>query len=104
MPEPQKDKNYNYVLAASAAFYATVREMTFSKDTISRFEKESYAPFKDMLDETTYNNSIEFGKSVSAGIMERAKADHYKETRAWKNILAATRRKMGPLPRITSME
>ena len=34
------------------------------------------------LDETTYNNSIEFGKAVSAGIMARAKADNYKETRA----------------------
>lgn len=82
MPEPQKDKKYNYVLAASAAFYTTVREMTFSKDTISKFEKETYAPFKDLLDETTYNNSIEFGKAVSAGIMGRAKADNYKETRA----------------------
>ena len=46
MPEPQKDKKYNYVLAASAAFYTTVREMTFSKDTISKFEKETYAPFR----------------------------------------------------------
>src|SRR5688572_2908268 len=82
MPEPQKDKKYNFVLAASAAFYTTMREMTFSKDTISKFEKETYAPFNDMLDENTYNNSIEFGKKVSAGIMERAKADHYKETRA----------------------
>ena len=45
MPEPQKDKKYNYVLAASVAFYTTMREMTFSKDTISKFEQETYAPF-----------------------------------------------------------
>jgi hypothetical protein len=82
MPQPEKDKKYNYTLAASVAFYSTMREMTFSKDTISKYETETYSPFKDALDESTYNNSVEFGKAVSAAIMERAKADNYKETRA----------------------
>ncbi len=82
MPQPQKDKNYDYVLAASVAFYSTMREMTFSKDTISKFEQETYGPFKNALDEKTYNNSFDFGKAISAAIMERAKADNYKETRA----------------------
>lgn len=82
MPQPAKDKSYDYVLASSVAFYSTMREMTFSKDTISKFEKETYTSFKDALDEKTYNNSFEFGKAISAAIMERAKADNYKETRA----------------------
>jgi len=82
MPLPEKDKNYDYVLASSVAFYSTMREMTFSKDTISKFENETYTPFRDALDEKTYNNSFEFGKAISAAIMERAKADNYKETRA----------------------
>ena len=82
MPQPQKDKNYDYVLASSVAFYTTMREMTFSKDTISKFEMKTYAPFKAALEEKTYNNSFEFGKAISAAIMERAMADKYKETRA----------------------
>lgn len=82
MPDPQKDKKYNYVLAASVAFYSTMREMTFSKDTILKFENETYGKFKEALDETTFDNSFEFGKAISAAIMERAKADNYKETRA----------------------
>ncbi len=82
MPQPEKDKEYNYVLTASVAFYTTMREMTFSKDTISKFEKETYTPFQKSLDEPTYNNSFELGKAISAAIMKRAKADNYKETRA----------------------
>jgi len=82
MPEPQHGKKYDYALAASVAFYTTMREMTFSKDSIAKFENETYAPFKEVLEETTYNNSVEFGKAISAAIMERAKADNYKETRA----------------------
>ena len=82
MPQPQKNKNYDYVLASSVAFYTTMREMTFSKDTISKFERNAYAPFKDALDKTTYDNSFEFGKAISTAVMQRAKTDNYKETRA----------------------
>ena len=89
MPEPQNGKLYNYLLAASVAFYTTVREMTFSKDTISKFEEETYKPFKEKLDKATYNNSVEFGKSISVAIMERAKADNYKETRAMEKFFGS---------------
>ena len=89
MPQPQKGKLYNYLLAASVAFYSTVREMTFSKDTISKFEEETYLPFKENLDETTYNNSVEFGKAISASIMERARNDNYKETRAMEKFFGS---------------
>jgi len=82
LPQPQNGKPYNYLLAASVAFYTTMREMTFSKDTISKFEEETYASFRSNLDEATFNNSSEFGKAISAKIMERARADNYKETRA----------------------
>ena len=81
MPQPQNGKLYNYLLSASVAFYTSVREMTFSKDNISKFEEKTYAPFKN-IDKSTFNNSVEFGKAVSAKIMERARTDNYKETRA----------------------
>jgi len=89
MPQPQNGKLYNYLLAASVAFYTTMREMTFSKDTISKFEQELYTPFRKKLDETTFNNSVEFGKAISAAIMDRAKSDHYKETRAMEKFFGS---------------
>ena len=82
MPEPDKNKNYNYVLAASVAFYTVARELTFSKDTITKFENETYRPYKDALNSDMYTNSVEFGKEVAGKIMGRAKKDNYKETRA----------------------
>lgn len=82
MPEPSKDKKYNYVLAASVAFYSAMRDVTFSKDTITKFEEGTYAPYKAGLNEEEYNNSVEFGKAIAAAVMERAKKDNYKETRS----------------------
>lgn len=89
MPEPAKNKKYNYVLAASVAFYTAMRDMTFSKDTITKFETITYAPFKEVLDEDEYDNSVEFGKAVAAKIMERAKTDNYKQTRALKKYFGS---------------
>ena len=89
MPQPQTGKLYNYILAASVAFYATMREMTFSKDTISKFEEKTYTPFKQNLDEVTFTNSVKLGKAISASIMERAKSDHYKETRAMEKFFGS---------------
>ena len=82
MPEPDKNKKYNYVLAASVAFYSVTRELTFSKDTITKFENETFMPFKNALSKNVFDNSFEFGKAVAAKIMERAKKDNYIQTRA----------------------
>jgi len=82
MPEPEQNKKYNYTLAASKAFYTVMRNVTFSKDTVTKYEEETYAPFKDALSEEEYNNSIAFGEAVAAVIMKRVASDNYKETRA----------------------
>ncbi len=82
MPEPDKNKKYNYLLAASVAFYSTSRELTFSKDTITKYEDSTYLPFKEALSDEEYANSVSFGKAVSEKILERLRADNYKQTRA----------------------
>lgn len=82
MPQPDKNKKYNYVLAASKAFYTVMRNLTFSKDTITKYEENTYAPFKSALSKEEYDSSIAFGEAVAAGIMKRVASDHYKETRA----------------------
>lgn len=82
MPVPDRSKKYDYTLAASVAFYSIARELTFSQDQITRFENETYLPFKAILNSREYNNSVAFGKAIAAVVMERAKKDNYKETRA----------------------
>jgi hypothetical protein len=89
MPEPDKQKKYDFTLAASAAFYYVARQMTFSKDTITRYEEQIYAPFKLLLAETVYDNSIAFGEAVAKKIMERAAADNYKQTRAFEKFFGS---------------
>jgi hypothetical protein len=81
MPEPDKNKKYNYTLAASKAFYTVASQMTFSKDTLAKFEEQTYSPFKKILQKEEYNNSIAFGEAIAKAILQRAAADNYKQTR-----------------------
>jgi hypothetical protein len=89
MPEPDKHKKYDFTLAASAAFYYVTRQMTFSKDTITKYEGQIYAPFKLLLEENVYDNSIAFGEAIAKKIMERAAADNYKQTRAFEKFFGS---------------
>jgi hypothetical protein len=81
MPTPDKNKMYNFTLAASKAFYTVARQMTFSKDTLAKFEEQTYAPFKDALDAEVYERSIAFGDTIAKAILKRAATDNYKLTR-----------------------
>ncbi len=82
MPQPHPDKKYNYTLAASKAFYTVVRNLTFSKDTVTKYEEETYTPFKNVLDKEEYDSSIAFGEAVATAIMKRVASDNYKQTRS----------------------
>lgn len=90
MPEPAANKKYNYVLAASVAFYSTVREITFSQDTVKKFEEETYKPFKKYLDKEVFNNSVDFGKAIANRILKRVATDNYKQTRTMEKYYGST--------------
>ena len=90
MPIPAKNKSYNYVLAASVAFYSIVREITFSLDTVKKFEEETYSPFKKILSNKEYNNSIDFGKSIATHVLKRVVSDNYKQTRTMEKYYGST--------------
>jgi hypothetical protein len=81
MPQPDKNKEYNYTLAASKAFYDVMRQITFSKDTVLKYEEQTYSPFKEVLKKEVYDSSIAFGEAIAKKIMQRAAADNYKQTR-----------------------
>ncbi len=82
MPKPEPNKKYNFVLAASKAFYTVATQLTFSKDTVLKYETETYLPFKNNLNAEVYNNSIAFGEAIAAGILKRVDNDNYKQTRS----------------------
>jgi len=80
-PVPQKGKKYNYTLAATKAFFTVAHKVTFSIDTLKKYEKKVFAMYKDNLDDSTYARSMDFGEKIGNLIVKRSAADNYKETR-----------------------
>ena len=81
-PTPEKGKSYNFALAATKAFYTVARKVTFSVDTLKKFEDRIYAMYKDNLDDSTYNRSIAFGETIGKLVWKRGAVDNYPQTRA----------------------
>jgi hypothetical protein len=78
MPQPEKDKKYDYTLAASKAFFNVVRNVkVFSVDSLKKYENELFGRFKEKLGDSVYNRSAAFGDSVAKVILARAKTDGY---------------------------
>jgi hypothetical protein len=80
-PVPEKGKKYNFVLAATKAFFTVAHKVTFSIDTLKKYEKEIYAMYKDNLDDSTYARSVDFGEKIGKLILKRAANDDYPQTR-----------------------
>lgn len=89
MPEPEAGKAYNYLLAASNAFFTVAENITFSKDSMQGYKKALFADFQSLLDKETYERSLKFGEQIGANIMARAKTDNYKETRGMPKFLGS---------------
>ncbi len=80
-PEPEQGKKYNYTLAATKAFFTVAHKVTFSVDTLKKYEDAVYARFKDQLDEETYTRSMDFGEKIGKMILKRASVDYYPQSR-----------------------
>ncbi|HUQ97090.1 MAG TPA: vanadium-dependent haloperoxidase, partial [Chitinophagaceae bacterium] len=81
MPQPQPGKKYNYMLAATRAFFTVAEKITFTIDILKTYQDSVYAEFASALDEQTYTNSLQFGESIGKAVLERSAHDNYKETR-----------------------
>jgi hypothetical protein len=78
MPQPEPDKEYNFTLAASKAFFNVVRNVkVFSVDSLKNYEESLYSHFRSILSESVYRNSVDFGDSVAKVILARAGKDGY---------------------------
>ncbi|GAB2688901.1 hypothetical protein GCM10027037_09400 [Mucilaginibacter koreensis] len=80
-PVPQKGKSYNYALAATKALFTVAHKVTFSIDTLKKYEDGVYARFQEKLDDSTYTRSINFGEQIGKLILKRAAVDNYPQTR-----------------------
>lgn len=80
-PEPEKGKQYNFALAATAAFFTVAHKITFSIDTLKKYETKVYAMYKDNLDDSTYARSMAFGEKIGKLVLKRSMVDNYPQTR-----------------------
>lgn len=89
MPQPEKDKNYNYTLAATRAFFTVVHKVVFSLDSLKGYEDAVYNKFKEAVDDSTYQNSIALGDTIGKTILARAATDNYLQTRGMPKYLGS---------------
>lgn len=82
LPIPEKNKTYNFTIAAIKALCTTAKKVVFSTKVVDEFETKTLSELKAGLTDTIiYNNSIAFGESVANGIIKKLNTDYYKETR-----------------------
>jgi PAP2 superfamily len=91
MPIPDVSKKYNYTLAATQAFFSVAHKVTFSIDTLKKYENIIFENYKNTLDEAVYSNSIAFGDTVAKVILERAMKDNYLKSRGKPKYLGANK-------------
>ena len=78
---PEKNKQYNFTLAAVKSFFKTARALTFSKDSFAVTETRLLKEFEAVTDKEVYKNSIALGDTIASIILKRAGTDNYKKTR-----------------------
>ena len=90
MPQPEKDKQYNYTLAATKAFCTVAFNVRIFSDTVlHRYEDSVENIFKDHLPQDVYERSLSFGDTIAKTVLQRAKQDMYKETRGMDKYLGS---------------
>ncbi|MFD0767038.1 vanadium-dependent haloperoxidase [Mucilaginibacter lutimaris] len=90
MPVPVKGLKYNFALAATKAFFTVAHKVTFSVDTLKKYEDKVFAMYASNLDDSTYARSVAFGDSVGKTILARAKNDNYAKTRGKPRFLGSS--------------
>ncbi|MGY4537779.1 hypothetical protein ACVW0P_002198 [Mucilaginibacter sp. UYNi724] len=89
IPQPKKGVKYNFTLAATKAFFTVAHKVTFSVDTLKKYEDKVFAMYASNLDDSTFARSVAFGESVGKAVLTRAKADNYAKTRGKPRFLGS---------------
>jgi hypothetical protein len=78
---PNKNKQYNFYVAAIKSFFKISTALIFSKDSMKQAEKQMLQSYKNNLSNEIYENSIALGDTIGSVILKRAATDNYKQTR-----------------------
>ena len=89
MPLPDKNKSYDFTLAAMRAFFSVSHKVVFSLDKLEPFEKSVYDHFADELKKEVYDNSVAFGDSISKVMVARLTTDNYLKSRSKQKYLGS---------------
>ncbi len=81
LPQPEKEKQYNFTLAATRAFFTVCRKVIFSVDSLTAYENEIYDHFRQKLDDSVYARSVSFGDTIAGVVLKRAATDNYAQSR-----------------------
>ena len=91
MPQPDAALSYDYSLAATKAFFRVVRNVkVFSVDSLVKYENALFDQYRSVLSKEVYERSVQFGDTVGATILKRAKADGYALSRGKEKHLGST--------------
>jgi hypothetical protein len=84
VPQPDKNKEYCFELAAVKAMIMTGKKFIFSESDLNDFETTMMADINKInIPEDIYKNSIEYGEAVAKHIMAWADKDNYKQSRSF---------------------
>jgi membrane-associated phospholipid phosphatase len=84
MPQPERGKTYNFLLAGARAFQVVAQKVTFSTDSLKIFEQQLYDRFRAAgLNEEVMQRSLAFGDAIGSKVLERAAKDNYRESRGY---------------------
>ena len=84
IPKPNPDKEYSFPLASIHAFLTVGKDLIFSKDKMSEFQKNLFNDLKSKgMPKDIYKRSIQYGDQVASHIKDWYSSDNYKETRSY---------------------
>lgn len=83
VPEPDKNKDYCFPLAAAVSFNKIGEELTFSKDMWIAFTDSFYHQFREMgIPDDVYERSVMYGEKIAEHIIKYSDSDNYRQTRS----------------------
>ena len=84
IPLPDPDLEYSFPLASIHAFLEVGKDLIFSEEKITEYQKELMSELKELgIPNEIYNRSIDYGDIVASHIRKWYKKDNYDQTRSF---------------------
>ena len=84
IPLPDPDLEYSFPLASIHAFLVVGKDLIFSEEKITEYQKELMSELKELgIPNDIYNRSIDYGDIVASHIRKWYKKDNYDQTRSF---------------------